>query len=368
MRPVVHILALISVASLRLWAGPYSPAAGQPGSDAVPMDSEDIVAWATGWSHIEYGEDVADEWKIPGRATGPATGDSADVVSLGRGGHITLTFLRGIRNGNGPDFVIFENAHSDTFLELAFVQVSSDDINYFQFPTRSLTRHPVSEYGQVDPTQIDGFAGKFRQGYGVPFDLEDLRGVSPLLDVENITHVRLVDVPGDGSVLDSFDSPIYDPYPTTGSAGFDLDAVGIIHEIMSIPDIVFVVELGPGWNLISTPLDLTDNDCAAVLGATTDVWRWEHNAFAHATHMHPGIGYWVFSGSQRRVYLQGQPTNYAGLPEMPGPGWHLVGPYTQTEIPIPGIVEQAWGWDPLYGLYRDNTTLRRGVAYWVHSD
>ena len=48
-------------------------------------------------------------------------------------------------------------------------------------------------------------------------------------------YVRLIDVVGDGSTFDSFPAayggphPIYDPYPTTGSSGFDLDAVGVIH-------------------------------------------------------------------------------------------------------------------------------------------
>ena len=41
--------------------------------------------------------------------------------------------------------------------------------------------------------------------------------------------MRIVDIVGNGTALDSAGRPIYDPYPTTGSAGFDLDAVGVIH-------------------------------------------------------------------------------------------------------------------------------------------
>ena len=41
------------------------------------------------------------------------------------------------------------------------------------------------------------------------------------------TDVRIVDVVGDGFSLDSSGGVIYDPYPTSGSAGFDLDAVGV---------------------------------------------------------------------------------------------------------------------------------------------
>jgi hypothetical protein len=39
-----------------------------------------------------------------------------------------------------------------------------------------------------------------------------------------------VDIVGDGTALDSFGSPIFDPYPTVGSAGFDLDGVAVMNQ------------------------------------------------------------------------------------------------------------------------------------------
>ena len=88
---------------------------------------------------------------------------------------------------------------------------------------------PVSAFGSLDTTNIDGLAGKYRVGFGTPFDLADLRGVDPSLNVDRVTHVRIIDVVGDGSSLDSQGDPIYDPYPTVGSAGFDLDGVAALH-------------------------------------------------------------------------------------------------------------------------------------------
>ena len=41
------ILAMIATSSAAL-AGPYAPAAGEPGSTAIPYDFPGIVAWATG--------------------------------------------------------------------------------------------------------------------------------------------------------------------------------------------------------------------------------------------------------------------------------------------------------------------------------
>jgi hypothetical protein len=38
----------------------------------------------------------------------------------------------------------------------------------------------------------------------------------------------VVDIVGDGAALDSFGHPIYDPTPTIGTGGFDLDAIAVL--------------------------------------------------------------------------------------------------------------------------------------------
>ena len=210
-------------------AGPYPPAAGQPGSTAVAKNDPKIVAWATGWTNYFVGSGCDSSWQTPEKALGPAQGTSTDIVCLGNGGQITLTFDVWIADGPGWDFAVFENSFSDTFLELAFVEVSSNGVDFFRFPNASLTASPVGGFGSVDPTNIDNLAGKYRQGFGTPFDLAQLAGVSPLLDVQAISQVKIVDIVGDGSALDSFGRPIYDPHPTSGSGGFDLDAVGVLN-------------------------------------------------------------------------------------------------------------------------------------------
>ena len=81
---------------------------------------------------------------------------------------------------------------------------------------------------------INNLAGKYRAGYGTPFDLEELAG-TPGLDVNNITHVRIVDVVGSLGSHASHDSSgrvINDPYPTNfPTGGFDIDAVGVIKRL-----------------------------------------------------------------------------------------------------------------------------------------
>jgi hypothetical protein len=84
----------------------------------------------------------------------------------------------------------------------------------------------------VNARKINNLAGKYIGGYGTPFDLQELAG-TPGLDIDNITHIRLVDVVGSTGAhaqLDKDGVKINDPYPTAiPSGGFDLDAVGAMY-------------------------------------------------------------------------------------------------------------------------------------------
>lgn len=211
----------------------FTGAAGTAGSPAVAKDDPRIVAWATGVAAYDPGENLTDEWKNTANALGAAEGNASGVVSLGEGGSITVTFDGPISDGDGYDLVVFENSFADDFIELAFVEVSSDGETFVRFDATYLGSDPIGEYGTLDPSFIDGLAGKYRAGWGVPFDLATLSGKPAVaegtVDLAAITHVRIVDITGDGAVTDSRGHAIYDPYPTRESAGFDLDALGQIN-------------------------------------------------------------------------------------------------------------------------------------------
>jgi hypothetical protein len=235
----MHALFLTSIFALgvangALAAGPFAPAAGQAGSTAISKTDTAWVQWATGFENYLPGVNVDAIWKTPEKALGAAQGTATDVVVLGDSGQITLTFSGSIFNGAGADFAVFENGFNDTFLELAWVEVSSNGTDFFRFANYSFTPNAVGGFGSVDPTNIDGLAGKYRQGYGTPFDLSSLAGTAGL-DVNEVKYVRIVDIIGNGTQLDSYPvslggpHPIYDPFPTSGTGGFDLDAVGVIH-------------------------------------------------------------------------------------------------------------------------------------------
>lgn len=238
------LIALLYIVSISLpVAAQFAPQAGVTGSTAIERDDNNIVGWANACVVERGWVDIAD--KVQGAVTAGtdanAIGKSNNhIVSLGDSGIAILTFESPIYNGDGADFVVFENGfvnpnmQEEAFLELAFVEVSSDDVNYVRFPASSLTDTPQVPGAGVymNARKINNLAGKYRGGYGVPFDLEELKAETDI-DVNNITHVRIVDVVGDIQLHTSLDkdgNTINDPYPTPfPSGGFDLDAVGVLH-------------------------------------------------------------------------------------------------------------------------------------------
>ena len=224
--------------------GPYAPVAGSIGTTAMHKDSSAFTDWASACTVERGWQNIADT-TLGKTSTGDiysATEKSGvnGVVSLGDGGSAILTFSSPIINGNGPDFAVFENAFNNTFLELAHVEVSSDGINYFRFESFSLSQINTQIISNVNATGIQNLAGKYRAQFGTPFDLEQMIGITNL-DVNNITHVKIIDVVGSiNEQYGSFDSQgniINDPFPTPfETGGFDLDAIGVIHSFVGIKE------------------------------------------------------------------------------------------------------------------------------------
>ncbi len=235
--------------------GIYPPAAGEPGSTAIHKDSSIFVSWATNCvverSYINITDTtvtftqsgITSNYAFLGHDTlalgYPET--NMTCVSLGDGGSAILEFNAPIINGEGFDFAVFENGFKGMsppyqyFLELAFVEVSSDGENFVRFPSVSdtQTETQVAGFEQLDPTYIHNLAGKYIADYGTPFDLEDLKD-SANLDINNITHVKIIDVVGiinsEFTTYDSQGNMVNDPWPTPfASGGFDLSAVGVIN-------------------------------------------------------------------------------------------------------------------------------------------
>ncbi len=282
-------------------AGPYTEAGISGYVDpnngwghADPQDPNAVInpifrGWATEVVSYEPAPGLAGQWTDPSMALGPATGSNIDIVSLGHlsqdqisqglpPGQITLSFAEPIRQGAGYDFVVFENAFISSadwsgdslagqmFAELAYVEVSSNGVDFVRFPSVSLTEELVGRYGTIEISNAYNLAGKHPNANGIctgtPFDLKEIADdpdvVSTLVDINDIRYVRIVDVPGSGDFYDDavlhIDSatwgvwdfyadnhPIYDAWDASMAAdpsgGFDLEAVGVLREQEHAADI-----------------------------------------------------------------------------------------------------------------------------------
>jgi hypothetical protein len=181
--------------------------------------AREILSFAPG-DGAGFGED-----DLPDVVLGPPSGrgvlsGSLDVLSLGKGGSIVLGFgEQRIADREGADFVVFENAFYPggdptlVFAEPGAVSVSEDGAEWFEFECDAagdgMGRFagcagvtPALEYDANANVPLDpALSG------GDGFDLADV-GLS------RARFVRVADASNAGSAP---------------SAGFDLDAVGIVH-------------------------------------------------------------------------------------------------------------------------------------------
>lgn len=236
---------LFSLGSLSAAQAQFAPQAGVSGTMAIAAGSSQFVGWATHCDVQRGWMDIADKslGKVSAGDSSVVTGAADNyIMSLGDSGVAVLTFASPIINGPGYDFAVFENGFANpldaeqAYLELAFVEVSSDGINYVRFPATSNTQDTAQIAGTgeyMNARTINNLAGKYIGNYGTPFDLSELSGAANL-DLNNITHVRIVDAIGTigaQGTVDVNNHKINDPYPTAfPTGGFDLDAVGVINQ------------------------------------------------------------------------------------------------------------------------------------------
>ncbi len=195
---------------------------------------------------------------------------SLDILTLGQGGSVTLGFSSPIRDGRGVDFTVFENGFEFptqwVFSEVAYVEVSTNGVDFVRFPSRfqgpntplSLFQTlPMGSYAglagslPVVANVMTGFVDPLNPVYsgGDAFDLEDLAAepavLAGLVDLQNVNFVRLVDVVA-GLDLDSAGAIIHDSHNGSGSDSADFDAVGVINSAANFapgqPEVEFFLD------------------------------------------------------------------------------------------------------------------------------
>ena len=250
------VLLLIIFFKTSILFAQFPPPVGNEGTTAIHKDSSVFIAWVKACD-IDCGLMKISEPDLGFASVGSSEsciGKAVyEVASLGDGGSVILSFDFPIVNGDGWDFAVFENSFDDYFLEFAFVEVSSDGKNFFRFDAVSLTQQTiqVDGFGLLEAEKIHNLAGKYRGGFGTPFDLNELKNISSL-NINSISHIKIIDVVGcineEYAQYDSQGNIINDPWPTPfPSSGFDLDAVGVIHNTKypGINDSGFNIELFP---------------------------------------------------------------------------------------------------------------------------
>ncbi|MBK1881944.1 hypothetical protein JIN85_05930 [Luteolibacter pohnpeiensis] len=260
-------LMLPSVVKAGIYAAPTGYTEGAPDN---PIARSAISVWETGVVSYDPAPGVSSSFSNPetglaslGDLSNPLTTSSSPTIGLigiDAPGSITLSFANPITDGDGADFAVFENGFTygpagSLFAELAYVEVSSDGINFVRFESISLntsTSAGSGAFAGYDMTNVYNLAGKSAANWGTPFDLSELATqnlvIDGIVDLSAINYVRLVDVVGSGSITDgegaeipgiakdSLGNPILDNWVTSGSGGFDYvglptGAIGVIHSV-----------------------------------------------------------------------------------------------------------------------------------------
>lgn len=224
----------------------FAPQAFQPGSTAIYKDSSVFKDWAHVCTVVQGWKDAANislGTAMNGTSQDATGYPDGSIVSLGDMGEAVYFFENPIVDSPGYDFAVFENGFLNqmdsnyAYLELAYVEVSNDGVNYVRFPSTCNNDTTVQIAGSgeyMDARKMNNLAGKYVADFGTPFDLYEL-AFSSSLQLDHIRYVRVRDVVGSIQKnicgRDHNNQIINDPYPTPfNTGGFDLDALGIIHQ------------------------------------------------------------------------------------------------------------------------------------------
>ena len=218
-------------------AGPVDGSVSDAGEDApsfyVLPDGGHIAAdrFITNVVSVSYGPCSGfGQSSMPDIVEGPPVGGgccqgSTDVVSLGNGGSIVVSFdPNAIVDGPGPDFIVFENPFeiaanpNNLYAEPGIVSVSDDGVTWTSFPCTATFANPPY-----------GLCAGWHPVYSAPGN-----GISPVdpsvsggdvfdLATIGVTHARYVKIE---------DHTVTEPCDATHKAttnGFDLDAIAILN-------------------------------------------------------------------------------------------------------------------------------------------
>ena len=134
-----------------------------------------------------------------------------------------------------------------------------------------------------------------------------------------------------------------------------------------------VLQLLPGWNLISMPVEPPDATTATLFAGSQilpQAITWDGEGYREVQDLVPKAGYWVFVPGPK----DGGPVlcEVSGTPVLDGavvlpPGWSLIGPVADCPVPVDKQIAGIWRWDVASSSYRvPEGNLEAGEGYWIY--
>ena len=169
----------------------------------------------------------------------------------------------------------------------------------------------------------------------------------------------------EGLTFKILDAVTGETYPVAETVNFANDAIvpedGIVNPLqLHVPENVVMVRLKPGWNLVSLPCVLSQDDESVLL--TLCPFAEEDGGYVRATTLEPNRGYWFFVTGRTTFVLVPQE---GSAPETQlGAGWNLVGTADAEPSWLEQVARPFFRWDAEKGFVpAEMPEVKAG--YWV---
>ncbi|TAK57024.1 MAG: T9SS type A sorting domain-containing protein, partial [Bacteroidetes bacterium] len=137
--------------------------------------------------------------------------------------------------------------------------------------------------------------------------------------------------------------------------------------VVTVPCFTATHDVAEGWNLVSLPMSVEENDKAVVFPSSTSNAFYYQAGYTEENNLQPGKGYWLKFDSGETFSRMGVPTFTDTISVHTG--WNIIGSVSGsvpigniTSIP-PGLVtSQIFGYS---GSYFSTSTIEPGQGYWV---
>lgn len=216
-----------------------------------------------------------------------------------------------------------------------------------------------------------------------------------------VVTLLVVEVQGDGDddgLPDEWELDMLGTLDYDGNANPDGDGFSNLQEYENGTDpLRYVLELMPGWNLVSIAVAPADYSVDGIFGGTIDepAWHWDGVAYRVAEDILPLAGQWVHCPAEEPVSIDIGGMAFPDSPDSDGdgmadsveedigtdpqkytvtldPGWNLVSvcrvPDNNSPETIFGdnIIKPVWKWEN--GQYKEAEKIQPLRGYWIYSD